>query len=247
MLKDDVLQELENNRHTYLSGQELADRYGVSRNAVWKAINALKKQGYGIDSVTNRGYILCDDAGVLSGAGIMSRLNDNCKDLEIYVHDVIDSTNNEAKRMLASDCELGNSLIVCNEQSNGRGRYGREFESPRGNGIYMTIVYKLPTPITDAHYINQITAEALESAIDSSLNISIRIDDDGGVFYSKHKIGGILIEAVTGLDSGYHGHIIAGIGINMTEELAGSQFHRNELIATITGSIIDVYQSVVSF
>lgn len=236
MLKEDILLELEQHRSGYISGQVLAGKYGVSRNAVWKAVNALKKEGYKIESVTNRGYILRDDADILSQAGIMSRLKD--ARVHIIVHDKLDSTNNEAKRLLAADCELDNTIIACNEQLNGRGRNGSSFDSPAGSGVYMTVVFRLEQPAGSPEYVNKITAGAVAGAVSNLCGIAVSVNRSGGIYYNDNKIGGILIEAVTGLESGYIGHIITGVGI-AADVLNVS---RNDLIAAITDCIMSVYE-----
>lgn len=235
MLKNDILFELENNRSLYISGQKLAEKYDVSRNAVWKAVNTLKKEGYQIDSVTNRGYILRDDGDVLSLVGIQARLGDS--GVHILVHEKLDSTNNEAKRLLAADCDMEHTLIVCNEQIKGRGRNGNSFNSPADSGVYMTLVYKLAHSISSPEHVNKLTASSVVKAVSDLCGIELDVNKSGGIYYSDHKIGGILIEAVTGLESGYIGHVIIGIGI-ASESFPVS---RNDLIAAITDRLMSVY------
>lgn len=241
MLKDDILFELENNSSLYISGQKLAKRYGVSRNAVWKAVNTLKKEGYQIDSVTNRGYILRDDSDVLSNAGIKARLQG--ANVHIIVHEQLDSTNNEAKRMLASDCEMEHTLIVCDEQKKGRGRNGNSFDSPAKCGIYMTFVYRLSKPVHNPERVNAVTAYAVTEAVKELCEINLTVDRSGGIYYNSEKIGGILIEAVTGLESGYIGHVITGIGIIMSY----LNISRNDLIAAITYKLMSEYENGEGF
>ena len=122
MLKDRILKELIENGKKAVSGQYLADKYGVSRNAVWKAVNSLKKDGYEISSVTNKGYCLINDNDILSAQSIVMNLNKENKDICIYIFENIDSTNNEAKRLIANDSQMKNALIVSNSQDMGRGR-----------------------------------------------------------------------------------------------------------------------------
>ena len=55
-VKDEILQQLESNKGSYISGGQLANNLGVSRNAVWKAIKSLEKNGYQITAVPNKGY-----------------------------------------------------------------------------------------------------------------------------------------------------------------------------------------------
>ena len=123
-LKENILKFLLENTDTYISGQQLAENFGVSRNSVWKAVNQIKADGYTVDSVSNRGYRLSAKSDVLSGNHIKSKLHGEAEELNVIVLDSVDSTNNEAKRMTANGCDR-DTLIIANEQTGGRGRLGR--------------------------------------------------------------------------------------------------------------------------
>ena len=140
-LRDELLEALEKRRGEDVSGQALAERFGVSRSAVWKAVNALRALGFAIDSTPNRGYRLRAEDDRLSVAGIRAALGDAYADLTIRVYDALDSTNQEAQRLLAAgaDCPL---LLLSEEQTAGRGRRGRTFYSPAGEGLYMTLALR---------------------------------------------------------------------------------------------------------
>ncbi|MDD2268255.1 MAG: HTH domain-containing protein, partial [Eubacteriales bacterium] len=141
-LKDNVLRELiaTSQSGEVISGQNLAIKYSVSRNAIWKTIKALQADGYAIIAGKNRGYILEGNYDILSREDISARLADKVvTDIGIFVHDEIDSTNSEAKRLLTDGiCEP--FLVVADSQTAGRGRFGRSFYSPPGTGVYMTLV-----------------------------------------------------------------------------------------------------------
>ena len=94
--KSKILQILEKNRETYVSGEELAQQLQISRSAIWKAISELKKEGYQIISVTNKGYCLSDETDVISAEGIGPYLTYGSQDM-IHVFKTVDSTNLVAK------------------------------------------------------------------------------------------------------------------------------------------------------
>lgn len=98
-VKTDLLSILEANRGKDLSGEELARELGVSRTSIWKAIKALKSEGYQIGAVNNRGYRLLEMTDVLSEEGIRLELDDRCRKFPIKVYKTIDSTNVEAKQL----------------------------------------------------------------------------------------------------------------------------------------------------
>ena len=143
-VKTEVLKLLEASRERDLSGQEMAESLGVTRSAIWKAVNTLKKEGYQIQAVNNRGYRLKEESDVLSEEGIRLCLHKPYDSQKIKVFKCIDSTNMEAKRC-ALNGEGEGLVILAEEQTNGRGRRGRSFYSPDGSGIYMSVLFR-PKP-----------------------------------------------------------------------------------------------------
>ena len=143
--KDKVLEFLESNRGDYISGEALAESLSLSRTAVWKAVNELRKGGYEIEAVSNKGYKLKETNDILSAAGIISCLDEELrivykgKDL-ICVYDSVTSTNRLAKELAIAGGEHG-SVIIANEQTTGRGRRDHSFFSPKG-GLYMSILLR---------------------------------------------------------------------------------------------------------
>ena len=113
-VKTEVLKLLEASRERDLSGQEMAESLGVTRSAIWKAVNTLKKEGYQIQAVNNRGYRLKEESDVLSEEGIRLCLHKPYDSQKIKVFKCIDSTNMEAKR-----CALngeGEGLVILAEE-----------------------------------------------------------------------------------------------------------------------------------
>lgn len=250
MLKDSILTELEQNRTAPLSGQELADRYQVSRNAVWKAINALKAEGVPILSVKNKGYLLAPEADRLSQTAILQAMD--CESsLPVYLFPSIDSTNNEAKRMLASGQEQA-ALIVSDTQTEGRGRRGKQFYSPEATGIYMSLILPLPEHCPNPSLLTIAAAAAVREAVAALTGIELQIKWVNDLFYNGRKAGGILTEAISDLESGRISHAVIGIGLNLhtksfPEELQdiatglpADGIYRNELIAEITRRLLSM-------
>lgn len=131
-MKDQIL-ELLRREPGYLSGQEMSNRLGVSRAAVWKAVEALRKEGYTIDSAPNRGYRLNAPTDRLSLREISARLEDHPWASLVQVLDCVDSTNNLAKTLAAQGAPAG-TVVIAERQTGGRGRLGRGFSSPPGDG-----------------------------------------------------------------------------------------------------------------
>ena len=144
--KDRVLEFLENNKEDYISGEAMATSLGLSRNSIWKAINELRKSGYNIDAISNKGYKLAGANDILSAAGIVSYINDKVRKIYqsdqdlIRIYDTTSSTNRIAKELAIAGMPHG-TLVISNEQTEGRGRKDHSFFSPKG-GLYMSILLR---------------------------------------------------------------------------------------------------------
>ena len=139
-MKSEILSALRS-ADGYVSGQELCEKFGVSRTAIWKAINQLKQAGYEIEAVQNKGYHIVSSPDILSKTELESNRKTAWVGEEIYYFDSTDSTNTRAKR-LAEDGSVHGTLVVADEQTGGRGRRGRAWESKKGVSIYMSLVLK---------------------------------------------------------------------------------------------------------
>lgn len=249
MLKEDILSELEMNSGTAVSGQALANKYNVTRNSIWKAINSLKKDGYNIISSTNRGYQLACDNDIVSKQGIKVLMKEELQNIPIYVYQTIDSTNSEAKRMLANDDSIIKALIISDGQDKGRSRHSGGFYSPEHTGIYMSLIYKVSCQISNPKAIAVNSGNAVINAVNYVTGVKLTLNDQNDIYYNNRKAGGIFTEAMMGLETGITSHVIIGIGMNISTEqfpeaiadkaIALSEFkiHRNELIAAIANEI----------
>lgn len=160
-VKAQVLAALDGAQGRYLSGQELAEGLGVSRTAVWKAISALRADGYPIDAVTNRGYALRRGTDVLNAGAVRALLEPGpAAALQIEVVDRLPGTNAALRARAAQGAPEG-LVLIAQAQSAGRGRNGRPFFSPPGSGLYMSILLR---PELGARQAVRITAMAAVAA-----------------------------------------------------------------------------------
>ena len=195
----------------YHSGQELGNRLGVSRNAIWKSIEQLREDGYEIESRTRVGYKLVRGTHSLTESSIISELN---YPTNLCVFDSIDSTNTYASNhseKITADKPL---LVVSNKQTDGRGRMGRKFFSPAGTGIYMTIGIRPKFAIDKALYVTIATAVAVSRAVEEIADVKAKVKWVNDIFVNNKKICGILTEAGANLETGKIDNILIGIGIN---------------------------------
>ena len=256
--KEVILKHLEENRDKYISGEDLASELNISRTAVWKAVNSLKEEGYIINSSTNKGYKIDEKCDILSKYGISHNLIDELKNIDIKVYNTIDSTNTEAKRLLYTE-ELSNfTVLVSDEQTTGRGRTGKSFSSPKGSGIYISIVI-FPRERFDFNSFDLVTikaAVAVVNAIKNKTDKKPQIKWVNDIFINHKKVCGILTEADTDFESREIKSIIVGIGLNFDtkieefgEELKNiatslnleNKLLRNEMIAEILNQFYQAY------
>jgi len=257
-VKNEVLHILESNRGRNISGQELADTLMVSRTAIWKAINSLKDEGYMI-AAANKGYSLSTSSDVLSSEGIRLYLNEEFSNIPIVVYKTIASTNSEAK-LLAVQNAVHGTTVISEEQTKGRGRFGRDFFSPSDSGIYMSIILKPKLNIENSVLVTTAAAVAVCHAIDKYSHDVPMIKWVNDIFIGDRKVCGILTEAVTNFESGMMDSVIVGIGVNVKtkkedfpselQNIAGSVFDddnsfiRNQLSAEIINNVLKISRNL---
>ena len=245
----------------YVSGQELCEQFGVSRTAVWKAIGQLKKEGYVIEAVQNRGYRLVDQTEeVYNQADIQSRLKTNWVGHPLLFFDSIDSTNIRAKQEAEQGAESG-LLVVSDKQTAGRGRRGRGWESPAGTNIYYTLLLKPDFTADCAPMLTLVMALAVAKGIKQTLRrdseeaaakVGIKWPND--IVVDGKKVCGILTEM--SMEQSYIQHIVIGVGINVRkqefpeeirdraaaiDEQCGFRISRSQLIADIMEAFEEDY------
>lgn len=214
-LKEQVLLILQSSKDRYISGEEIAGQLFVSRNAVWKAVKSLRSDGFNIDAVTNRGYILSGGDGGFTVCRISSLLNKSAADCDIHFSEKIDSTNT-ALRKMAENGAPEKTVYIANEQTNGRGRHGRTFFSHADSGIYMSILLRPHFSAENAAYITTTAAVATVRAIKKVTGLNPAIKWVNDIFLDGKKVCGILTEGVTDFESGELSYAVTGLGINVT-------------------------------
>ncbi len=240
--KDRIIQALEKAKGEYISGEKLAGDLDVSRNAVWKAVNDLKKQGYAIDSVKNRGYMLSESSDIISKAGIELCLRDMKvkKDTgvildNLFVYDQIDSTNTQAKREIVFDGfdVPHKTTIVARVQSDGKGHSGRNFDSPSG-GIYLSMILT-PSELVTKEPVNQAVSSMVIDVVESLYDVKAVKKENNSLYVGNQKFCGMLTEALSDLETGVYSRFIVGIGIraDILEKLKGNVPSKNQVIAAL--------------
>lgn len=199
----------------YVSGQDLCEKFGVSRTAIWKGIHQLKEAGYEIEAVQNKGYRLVTIPDTLSESELKSIRRTEWIGEEIFYFPVIDSTNTKAKQLAEEGYPAG-TLVIAEQQDAGRGRRGRSWESPRGSGIFMTLMLKPDIRPDNASMLTLVAALAVAEAIRKCTKRPAGIKWPNDIVMNGKKVCGILTEMSAQVD--YVNHVVIGIGINVHNE-----------------------------
>lgn len=258
-VKENVLNILEENKGRTYSGSALAKELGVSRNAVWKAIQSLKDEGYDISAASNKGYCLSIDNDIFSQASIRKYIKKYADILDITVVDKVASTNTAIKEEAANKGKEGRVLIA-KEQTAGKGRMQRRFHSP-SSGIYMSILLRPDMSAENALYITTAAAVAVARAIEDVSSQKAEIKWVNDIYCKGKKVSGILTEASVDVESGRLEYAVLGIGINVSvpeggfsddiKEIATAIFDgkcdediKSRLVAAVLEHFFDYYKDI---
>lgn len=202
--KEEVLKILESNSNRYISGEEMADALNVSRASIWKSVKALEDSGYEIEGMTKKGYKLIN-SDILNGE-ILKRIID----IPVFYYPEIDSTNNEAKRLLSKGIKAP-FVVIAEMQKGGRGRRGRSFISGKGGTYYSLVVEN-----DNSFNTESVTTRSCLATADSidSLGFDTKIKWVNDIYLNNKKCVGILTEGVISLEENRVSEVIIGIGVN---------------------------------
>ncbi len=251
--KDSVLNALENSQDSFLSGEELSKKLGISRTAIWKAINALRQEGYAVEAVTNRGYLLLREQWRITEDSFKACLPAEYKNIKIHIYDTLDSTNIKAKQIAAENGE-DRAVIMARQQTGGRGRLGRSFFSPK-EGLYMSILIKPDFDLSNSGLVTSAAAVSVAQSIEEIAHKDAGIKWVNDVYVDGKKVCGILTEGITDFETGRIEHLIIGIGINTTvkdfpKELLQTvgavegEYSKSALAASVVSKTIDFINQI---
>lgn len=209
-----ILQLLTSQPETYVSGQEISERLGVSRTSVWKHIQSLREKGYAIDSVSNQGYRLRMVPTGFITEEILRNLRTQTLGKEIVFFTEVDSTNTQAKQHAAEHPE--GTIFLAEAQNGGRGRLGRNWSSEPGKGIWCSVLFKPQVRPAAASQFPLITAVAIAQAL-RKLDIPAHIKWPNDLLINGKKICGILTEMGAELDQ--INYLVVGFGLNVKHQL----------------------------
>jgi BirA family transcriptional regulator, biotin operon repressor / biotin---[acetyl-CoA-carboxylase] ligase len=206
-----VLSALKENRGRYVSGINLASRLQLSRTSIWKRIRNLRALGYHIESHPKEGYRLVEAPDLLIAEEIVPHLATSWLARSYHHYMQIGSTNDQALQLAARGAEHG-TMVVAEEQTQGRGRLQRLWVSPAGCGIYLSMIFRTPLPVQEAPQPAMVVGLTLVKVLQEKYGLEATIKWPNDVLVNGKKLAGILADMQSDLD--YTRFLVVGIGIN---------------------------------
>lgn len=257
MLRDEVLALLKQGEGP-LSGETMSKRLGVSRAAVWKAVEALRQEGYVISSAPNRGYRLETSPDLLSAGELSGALTGRLIGRALICLPTVDSTNSEVKRQALAGREEG-LAVLADGQTGGRGRRGRQFESPAGKGLYCSVLLRPACALDQLPQLTAWTAVAACDAVEEVCGVRPGIKWTNDLVLEGRKLCGILTELGLEGESASLQYAAVGVGINVSQQAAdfgpgaapvavslaqvlGKAPRRTDLAAALLAALDDMYR-----
>lgn len=222
------------------SGEQLGETLGMSRAAINKHIQTLKSWGLDVYTVTGKGYSLPGPIQLLDEQAILAQVEQG----NVSVIPVIDSTNQYLLERM-HDMPSGAACIAEYQQA-GRGRRGRQWFSPFGANLYMSMYWRLEQGPAAAMGLSLVIGIIMAETLRSLGADEVRVKWPNDIYLNDRKLAGILVE-LTG-KTGDAAQIVIGAGINLAMRTAdasqinqgwinlqeaGVTVNRNELAARL--------------
>ena len=231
-MRKTIVEMLKRAGNDFVSGESIAGELQISRTAVWKHIQKLREHGYEILSRERRGYKLKDAPDLLLPSEIQIGLETQIVGVEMNYEPSVDSTNRVAKALAYHGAADG-TIVVAEEQTGGKGRLERKYFSPRGKGIWFSVILRPNFLPKDASKVTLMAAVAVAEAM-TRFNLKPEIKWPNDLLFDGRKIVGILTE-MTG-EIGRIDYVVVGVGINVN--IARDEFPED--LRTVAASLSEM-------
>jgi len=220
------------------SGTELAHALGISRSAVWKQLGSLNELGLQHAAVSGKGYRLETSLELLSAPAIEAFLNESAKLLisSLEMHDQIDSTNRYLAERAQQNAATG-SICFAEQQTAGKGRRGRQWVSPFGSNIYLSLLWRFQQGYAGTAGLSLAIGVAVIKALNQLGVDSVGLKWPNDIYHQGKKLGGILIEVSGEADGPCHAIIGIGLNLFLPESQAAGINQQWTDLSKITGGI----------
>lgn len=212
--REQVLRQLQRHPGEFISGGTLSTALGLTRAAVWKAVEALRAEGWPVEAVSRRGYRLAEpEGGFLTEEGLRQQLDGCWIGRQLFLLPEVDSTNAHAKR-LSGGLEEG-AVIAVDRQTAGRGRLQRQFYSPEREGVYFSVLLRPRLHLRELSVMAMCSAVSAAEAVEELTGLRPEIKWPNDLLWQGKKLCGILSESSVESETGRVQELIIGIGLNV--------------------------------
>lgn len=255
-MNERIITILEQHADQFVSGEQLSEMLQCSRTAIWKHIQSLKEAGYEFEAVSRKGYRLLRQPDRLSAVKLMTGMRSHVMGRSLKLYNEVDSTQIIAQQLAQEGASEG-TLVLAEQQNAGRGRMGKHWHSPKGKGVWMSLVLRPTVPIHFTPQLTLLTAVAVCRAIRKTTAVPAAIKWPNDILIEGRKVCGILLESFA--EDERLRYVIAGIGIsaNLEQEdypdplkpiatslllASGRKVDRTELIAAVMEEFECLYE-----
>ncbi|WP_243373333.1 biotin--[acetyl-CoA-carboxylase] ligase [Geotalea sp. SG265] len=250
-----ILEIFRERKGEVISGEELSTMLGISRTAVWKHVEGLRKLGYTVSAVPAKGYRMVASPERLVADEIAAGLSTERIGTRIVCLDETDSTNNVAFR-LAEEGTVEGTVVIADAQSRGKGRLGRSWASPKGVNLYCSVVLRPAVPPVAASQLTFLSVVAVARAIELTTPLKAWIKWPNDILIDGRKIAGLLNEMSAETEKVNFVVLGIGVNINMRREQFppdlrhpasslylenGEELDRNRFICTLLRELDELY------
>ncbi|MGM8211597.1 biotin--[acetyl-CoA-carboxylase] ligase [Virgibacillus sp. W0430] len=214
--RNKLIQLLAERKDEFTSGQVLSEKLQISRSAIWKHMRELKKDGYTIEGVSNKGYRIIDYPSKLSENTIQWGLNTNWLGKKIIHKKSTPSTQRLAHQAALELAEHG-TVLIADEQTEGKGRMDRSWHSSRNKGIWMSLILRPHILPYLAPQLTLLAATVIADVIYKHTLIKPQIKWPNDILIDQKKLAGILTEMQAEQDKVQY--IVLGIGMNINQTI----------------------------
>ncbi|EEM11980.1 Biotin--[acetyl-CoA-carboxylase] synthetase [Bacillus pseudomycoides] len=223
----------------FVSGQTISDKLGCSRTAVWKHMEDLRSEGYELEAVRRLGYRIASKPDKVTANEIQLGLQTEFIGRTVYFKESVESTQHIAAKLAYEGAAEG-TIVVAEEQTAGRGRLSRKWHSPKGTGIWMSIILRPAIPVHHAPQLTLLAAVSVAQAIEKCTSVNVGIKWPNDILIEGKKAVGILTEMQADPDK--INAVIMGIGINANQ---GQEHFADEIKEIATSLAIESGKPIV--
>ncbi|MBN6188636.1 biotin--[acetyl-CoA-carboxylase] ligase [Aneurinibacillus sp. BA2021] len=218
-IRESLLQMFKQAQGEFLSGEEISQRLGVSRTAIWKHIEELREEGYVFEAVRRSGYRLLSTPDVMIAEEIKAGLTTKTLGQNVHYYASIDSTQTKCQELAKAGAPEG-TLVVADQQVGGKGRLGRVWYSPPNTNISMSLLLRPQLELQKCPQLTLLTAVAIVETLREFCEIDAQIKWPNDILVDGKKVCGILTELNAESDRIHS--LVIGMGINVNT--AAEQF-----------------------